>query len=486
MKIKISYKIIGLNLGIIAFLTVLFATFSYTTSRSMYSNALNGLDTEVMALLAQDLGEHYEAHGSWQALVNSPALWGKTVNERFFATFFLRMEEAKSRLSEKEKAQNAVMMPPPPPPGSDWEMPFGTFLQRASLLDADKKVLIAAEMRTEGVQYQKIKSQGKTVGWIEVGLINVDILPLASYFYDQQMAIVYWVIGIGGVLAALVSILLAHHITAPIKKLTLGAQKIAQRQYLDNIEVNTRDELKDLATSFNRVSHELHLFEKRQKQWLMDISHELRTPVAILIAELSAMCDNLTQYDLESVAALKGDVLQIQRLVDDLHELSKLEETGLTFNQQPFDLVEILRLELTHFEAKFKANNINVSVDDAVGELPLLGDCDRIAQVIKNLLENCVRYTEPNGKLWITVAQHPQYGELVIEDSGPGVADESLTHLFDRLYRVESSRNRISGGAGLGLAICKEIITAHGGTITAEHSRYGGLLMRLTFPSARA
>ena len=478
MKIKIAYKIISLNLGIIVFLMILFSTFSYFSSRSMFSDALNGIDEDVIEFLAEDLSQYHISHGGWDTLAGSPELWGEIINERFFAVFFARIEEARQRMTEEERLYVDEMAAKSTAPQPKWEFPFGTFLQRSTLLDKNKNVIIAAEITTQDVNYQKIKVQGQVVGWVGVGSINVNALPLANYFYQQQIHIMFWVVIIGGVIASLVSIFLSHQITSPIKKLTVGAKEIAKRNYLSSIDVDSRDELKELANSFNTLSHELYLFEQRQKQWLGDIAHELRTPVAILIAEISAICDNLTKCDIESVSSLKQDVLQIQRLVEDLHELSRLDEEGLSFVKAPFDVIELLKNQIMHFEHKFKNRDITVNFFTEETSAFVIGDSDRVVQVLRNLFDNCAKYTEVGGAVWVSFVQYAEYSELLIEDSGPGVSDESLHRLFDRLYRESPSRS--GSGAGLGLAICKKIVLTHGWQIKAERSQHGGLLVRLT------
>jgi hypothetical protein len=215
MRFKLVHKMILLNVGIIVVLTSAFLSLSYFTSKSMYSNALNGIDHEVMRVLSAGLSEHYQQQGSWQAFIDNPAQWRETVDRTFFSVFFQLMAEV-----AKERGEG---YPPGPPPGfqdmPEWDFPFGTFIQRLSLLDAQKKnVLIAPEIFNEAATYRAIKVKGKTVAWLRVGSINVDMLPLAQYFFNQQLRIVYLSAVIGGLFAVFLSVVLSRQLKPSLPK----------------------------------------------------------------------------------------------------------------------------------------------------------------------------------------------------------------------------------------------------------------------------
>lgn len=480
MRTKISHKLFTINIGIIVVLTSVCIYFFSQQSQSMFSGALNGIDAEVMKNLSVTLSQHYKENRSWDKYVSNKISWDETVTHSFFSTFFALMEKAKARLKQSD---DFGMAPPnmSAPPGGAWDFPFGSFLQRVSLLDKDKKYVITAEILKEDVSYQPIKLDGKLIGWLSVGKINVDILPLGEYFFKQQVTIIYWVLMLGGFIACLVSFILSRHIMQPITKLIQGAKEIASRNYQHRLTVKSNDELQMLAESFNFVAKELDRFETQRKQWLLDISHELRTPLSIVISETSAICDQLTKCDISAVQAIQLDLQQIKRLVDDLHELSKIDELGLSFDKEKVNLQDLLNQQLTHYEKKFDARNIKLNRDFSAQSMFVFGDRGRLIQVVQILFENCCRYTASPGELWIRC--HKQSGGvvLVIEDSGPGVPEESLNRLFDRLYRTDASRNRATGGAGLGLSICKEILTAHNAEISASRSSQGGLCLTVMF-----
>lgn len=481
MRIKLTHKILAINIGIILALTLTFVSLSYIASKSMYSNALNGIDLAVMEDLAATLSEQYEQDKSWDNIINDKSHWADTVNHSFYKVFFALM--AQTAASSFNKEQRTMPAPTPPPKSTPaWDMPFGTFLQRATLLDAKKQALIIPEMVKSDVNYQPIKLHGTLIGWLSIGKIDMDILPLGQYFFYQQLRVVNWAIALGGALAALLSFMFSRHITRPIRELTVGAEQIARRNFNTRIEINTNDELHELAERFNTIATELARYHAQQKQWLTDISHELKTPLTLLMGEIFAICDNLTQCDENTAQALQHEVLHIKRLVDDLYELSKSDEIGLKLRRQTLDLKPFIEHIAAPYKALFAEKNIQTEEYFSGEDFYIVADADRLTQVVRNLLENCLKYMDSPGKLSLQLAETPQALVLTLNDSGPGVTHEAATLMFDRLYRADTITGRTSGGAGIGLAICKAIINAHGGEISAATGDLGGLSICIRLP----
>lgn len=476
MRLKLAHKLVLINTGIIVILTSAFICLSYFSSKSMYSDALNGIDREVIKNLASNLSEHYKKHQSWNAFIDDPAYWNATVDGNFFAVFFRLMAEV---------AEDRGETPHSPPSGFQempkWEFPFGTFFQRLSLLDTQKQPLIQAQMLNEEATYQRIKVDGKTVAWLRIGNIDVDMLPLAQYFFDQQLKIVYWSAVIGGLFAICLTFFLSGHITAPIKRLTLKAKQIAKRDFTGVVDVRTGDELQELAEGFNSISQELDIYQHRQKQWLMDVSHELKAPLTVLVGEVFAICDDLSKCDETTAELLQKEALRIKRIADDLYQLCQIEEMGIHLHRASVRFDDLINAQLKSYLPCFSAKDIQINQNDA-SSIYVFADPDRLAQVFVNLLENCLRYSSSPGNIWITAEIVDRHILFVLEDSGPGVPDDSLPRLFDRLYRIKATDGNYLGGAGLGLAICKEIIIAHEGTITAKHGSHGGLRIEILLP----
>ena len=225
--------------------------------------------------------------------------------------------------------------------------------------------------------------------------------------------------------------------------------------------------------------------EKARRQWVADISHELRTPLAVLRGEIEALLEGIRSTTPESIRSLHAEVLRLNRLVDDLYQLALSDLGTLTYHKENLDLAEILRDFIEPYGAEFARKSIRFSADIAQGfEITVFADSERLHQLFANLIDNSLKYTDTGGELIIRLTCSTGQATVDFEDSAPGVPEEELDRLFDRLYRVEASRSRSSGGAGLGLAICKNIVEAHEGTISAHPSPLGGVLIRVTMPVA--
>lgn len=485
ISLSIGQKILLLNLSVIIFMSALFAVLSHWHSHSMYSRALNGIDTDVLERLAPDLEAHYAKHGNWQLFIDDANQWGALVNQHFFTVFFEKMADARSRMSDSEREYTQNMTPSRPANNGDWQMPFGTFLQRVMLLDNAKNRLIKPERETQKQQFKKLTHNGEVVGWLSVGMINLDMIPLASYFYQQQIKLIAYGVGITAALAILLSMIFSWRLVQPIKRLVAITQATSQRQYHGRLDIQTGDEIQQLAESINHLNRELASFEQRQKQWLMDISHELRTPLSILLIETSAICDKIATCDINAVAALRQDVLQIQRLVNDLHSLSELDSDGFSLQLNTVDLAALITEQARHFAPQLHARGIVIH-NTLVDAPPLQGDGERLIQVMQNILSNCQKYTEDNGEIWIAGAMEKNHWVVTIEDSGPGVDTAIIEQLTDRLFRADISRNSGSGGRGLGLAIASAIMKAHGGQLKCVMGARGGLSIQCYFPMSQA
>jgi len=217
-----------------------------------------------------------------------------------------------------------------------------------------------------------------------------------------------------------------------------------------------------------------------------DISHELRTPLAVLRGEIEALQDRVRSFTPEAARSLHSEVMRLNRLVDDLFQLSMSDVGALTYRKESVDVAAILNREAELFRDEFIEKNISLTVNVLTeGGIYIFGDPERMQQLFDNLFSNSLKYTNPGGTLSITCQSAAGGTEILFQDSSPSVPAADIDRLFERLYRVEDSRNRASGGAGLGLAICRNIVEAHGGSIAAEASPLGGVLIRITLPSGK-
>jgi len=329
---------------------------------------------------------------------------------------------------------------------------------------------------------QPIVVDGETVGWMAMLSFEKVLASAESRFFAAQLR-AWWLIGVASVLvAALLGWLLSRTLLQRLRGLAGATHRLAAGDYATRIDAGTPDELGQLARDFNQLAHALEHNERARRGFMADISHELRTPLAVLRAELEALQDGIRPLTPASLGALHQQVGQLGQLIQDLHDLSLTDVGALAYRRAPIDLAVVLDSALDAMRARFAAAGLTLRTQRASGPLTINGDERRLQQLLANLLENAVRYTDTGGEVVVACMRVDDALRIVIEDSEPGVDADKRARLFERFYRVDASRNRASGGSGLGLAICRNIVEAHAGTIEAEASSLGGLRIVLTLP----
>jgi two-component system sensor histidine kinase BaeS len=252
--------------------------------------------------------------------------------------------------------------------------------------------------------------------------------------------------------------------------------------YREKVSLKGRDELTELAKHLNNLGEVLEQSEQTRRQWVADISHELRTPLAVLQAELEAMEDGVRPLDRNAVTRLTTHSQRLKHLVNDLYELSLTDLGGMTYRKDTMDLAVLLRESIQAMQPQFALQEIELKLQIKDEPVIIFGDQNRLQQLFANLLKNSLQYTNAPGLTQVALNIEQEHAIICIEDTAPGVAEEHHEKLFERLYRADSSRNRTTGGAGLGLSICKNIVAAHEGTITTSNSTLGGLAVTISLP----
>jgi two-component system sensor histidine kinase BaeS len=294
------------------------------------------------------------------------------------------------------------------------------------------------------------------------------------------------IFGIIALVMVLVSVLLAiplvYQLLVPVKAMIGGAEKLTSGDYSIRIPVASKDELGQLSEHFNLLATTLERNEKSRRRYMADISHDLRTPLAILQGEIEAVQDGVRDVG-SSLPVLHSEVKHLNRLVGDLHELSLSDIGALNYRKHLVDPVIALEQVIEQYIPRMADRNIDLtSTLPGEGTLSLNADPNRLRQLFTNLLENSLRYTDGGGRVDVTMYQEGRKLKIRFQDTAPGVPEEAFPKLFARLYRVETSRNREKGGSGLGLAICKNIVEGHQGHIAACPSPLGGLSVEVTLP----
>ncbi|MEU4790285.1 ATP-binding protein [Micromonospora tulbaghiae] len=284
--------------------------------------------------------------------------------------------------------------------------------------------------------------------------------------------------------AVVVALLLSRRVLRPIAALTRASRRLAAGELGERVRVRGSDELAELGRTFNQMADSLQQSEERQRRMVADVAHELRTPLANLRGYLEALKDGVLPATPEVLASLHEEALLQQRIVDDLQDLAMAEAGAMALHVVRLDLAELAETCRLSHAALTEAAGVTLRVD-APRPRYVRGDPDRLRQVLGNLIRNATAASRPGGT--ITLAVRPAGGDasISVADTGTGIRPEDLPHLFDRFWRADHARGRESGGSGLGLAIARQIVTNHGGTITAASRPDVGTTMTITLPADR-
>ncbi|WP_322052014.1 ATP-binding protein [Paraburkholderia bannensis] len=327
-----------------------------------------------------------------------------------------------------------------------------------------------------------LKVNGQIVGWIAVTGPAALINQAEIRFKDRQVQATWIIVGFTALLSAAMAIVLARTLLTPIKRIVTATHRLAGGDYATRVPAKGSDELQMLASDFNRLAASLEKAEGDRRDFIADVSHELRTPLSVLRGELEAIEDGVRRPDAATIASLQAEVAMLSQLIDDLYELSLADIGQLSFEKVPLDLTPIVEASCDAFRERLAAKQIALEFESGVAHATLSGDPYRLTQLWKNLLENALRYTNAGGQVHVAITEDDHALYVDVQDSFPPVPAPLLPHLFDRFFRVDPSRSRQSGGAGLGLALCKRIVETHGGTIEASRSPLGGLRVLVQLP----
>ncbi len=329
-----------------------------------------------------------------------------------------------------------------------------------------------------GVLYTDFPGWGRVAPPPPPGVEPESMVFLASV--NRALLIVAVVAGLGAVLLILG---LSRRILAPVEALTAAVRRMEAGDLSQRVNITSRDEIGELARAFNAMADGLARLEELRRNMVTDVAHELRTPLSNIRGYLEAIQDGVVQPEGCIIDSLHEEAMLLSRLVDDLQELSLAEAGQLKLERQPVALADIVDRAVESIRLRAEAKGVTVQVD-LPEELLVDVDPQRIGQVLRNLLENALTHTPPGGEIAVTAHTEGQWVEVSVRDTGSGIAARDLPYVFERFYRADKSRSRATGGAGLGLAIAKQLVEAHGGRIEVESEVGRGTQFTFTLPMA--
>lgn len=273
-------------------------------------------------------------------------------------------------------------------------------------------------------------------------------------------------VSIGAAIA--ISIFTSRRITAPIESMKEASRSIADGEYQRRVKVLSEDELGSMARSFNRMAETLEQTEKRRLSLVGDLAHELRTPLASIKGTMEALVDGVIPTETDALIDVQREVNRLQRLVQDLEELSRAEAGQIRLEKRPISPGELVVEVARRLQGQYDDKGVELSIDLSDAPPRIVADPLRLTQVMLNLLGNALQFTPAGGNVKVEVGE--KSGNLVVrvQDTGAGIPEHDLQRIFERFYRVDKSRARPGGGTGVGLTIARHLVEAHSGRILAE------------------
>ncbi len=448
----------------------LYAFFSFSFERGFW-HYIEQKEIARAAPLIEKLEQHYQEHGNWEWFSDNPEAWPD-----YLTTFM--MDNFRARRPPPEAAREQAAQP-------NVSRRVNALFRAVVLLDSEHNIVAGDPRMRRDIYRHKLQVNSRTVGYLGMPL-NPALRDLHDAEFAGNQTTNLALIAVAAFLFALLSALpLSHFLTKRIHMLVQHIKQLSQGQYDNKIHLKGEDELTVLAEHLNDLGNSLQQSEQARRRWVADISHELRTPLAVLQADIEALEDGVRALDQKALARLQQHTRRLTNLVDDLYDLSLTDIGALTYRKQPCDLHELLQDLANILHPRFAAAGLEFTAHLSPSEAPVFGDPQRLHQMFLNLLQNSLNYTTAPGKVTLTTHGDTQVFLIRVEDSAPGVDSALHEKLFERLYRAESSRNRATGGAGLGLTLCRNIAEAHEGTIGITDSPLGGLAVTVALPLTR-
>ena len=455
LRVKLFLAIAGTNMLLVL---AAYLVYSWSFDKGLV-DYLNQADEARLRPMVVRLAEGYRQQGSWAWITSEPQRWSELTRE------VLGTGRMPRRPADAPESPSAPPLVDP----------------RLLLFDAQRQLLLGPEYRRDQAALQPITVDKTVVGYLGY-MPRLRVAASLEHVFQAEQARIFTVISLGLLVAVLLTAaLIARWLAGRLRELSVGTTAVARGDYSVRLPAEGHDELARLAQDFNHMALSLQAAQQARRQWIADIAHELRTPLATLRAEIEALQDGVRKPDAANLQSLAQETGRLTRLVEDLRLLSLSDLGALGYRLETLDLGRFVAHHLADAASLQTRPGLQLHSDLPPG-VHIRADGDRLDQVLTNLLQNTLRYSDDPATLHVSVKIEGNEALLVWEDSAPGVPDEALPRLTERLFRVDSSRASASGGSGLGLAITRAIVEGHGGRLQAAHSELGGLRWELRFP----
>jgi len=461
VKFKLFYKIFSVVVISVILSHVAAGVMIGYFGKRNFDKYMEKVKLKEFALMADNIATFYEAHGGLELII-----------ERRFPL---------------DKALKGVrdFRPPKPRPGFDRKKrpPKQPLDRIATIFDLDKHPIAGPPNKFNESHVFPIEVNGEIVAYL--GILKIQYLMKNEFsegFIKGQATLIVITIVIVLIITILLTWLATKNMLSPLKVLNSATKRVAERDFDVDIEVHSKDELEDLANNFNDMVNTLKDYELKQSRWISDISHELRTPLSVITGSLEAIQDGVREPDKSTLNGIYQNGIRMKKLVNELHDITLAESGSMHMQKTKVDVAHELNSLIDFYSVRFTEFKTELHFECEMSDVFISADLTRINQVFINILENIIKYAQKPGEVFVNCINTCEDIVITFEDTGPGVGEKHLPHLFDRLYRVDASRNRVTGGSGLGLSICRFIIENHYGEIRAYKNDKGGLGIEIKLP----
>lgn len=323
---------------------------------------------------------------------------------------------------------------------------------------------------------------GELVGYLDVSYYGPYYFNDNDFHFLKVLNAIIAVVGVIAVIGAVFAgIIFAKKISVPVVSVTNITKEISNGNYNKKIDTNEdTTEIAQLVQAVNHMSYMLNEQENIRKRLTSDVAHELRTPVANVSANIEAMVEGALEPDNARLESCYNELMRITDIISDLEKLRQIENEKLVLERTSVDVKELCESVIQAFKAQLESKQISCTVN--ADHVSLMADRNRLYQVMANLISNAIKYTQNGGCINVDVVDNKDFVAISVKDNGIGINESDLPFIFERFYRTDKSRNRTTGGAGIGLAIVKAIVLAHGGEVSVESKESVGSTFKVVLP----